>query len=118
MDKTAAKAILLANLKGAKTKRSKLTDIARAIRLLKSDGEYASTRRLANAFGVSRSIIEAFDRILDQPAEIKKLIAEDKILLDTSTKLASIANADRRVEVAKEVAGETAFDARYIIDYA
>ncbi len=117
MNKETAKAILIANLKGARAKRSKLTEIARAVRLLKHD-EYSSTKALAKAFGVSRSIIEAFDRILDQPPEIRKLIESGEVLLDTSTKLVSITDRRRRIEIAKQVAGETAFDARYIIDYA
>ncbi len=118
MKKDTAKAILLANLKGPKRKRSPLMTIAQAVRTLKSDRDYRSTHDLAKSFRVSRSIIESFDKIPDHPAEIRKLISDGRILLDTSTKLAAIPNIRRRIELAKEVAGETAFDARYIIDYA
>jgi hypothetical protein len=118
MNKDTAKALLIANLKGGRRKRSKLTTIAEAVRLLKGDRKYESSKELARAFGVSRQIIESFDKINDQPKEIQKLIDDGKILLDASTKLASVSDIPRRLELARVVAGETAFDTRYIIDYA
>ena len=117
MNKDIAKAILIANLKGTKKKRLPLTKIAEAVRILIKDEEYGSTRKVANAFKVSRPIIESFDKINDHPIEIKKLIEEEKILLDASTKLATISNIKKRIELANVVAGTTAFDTRYVIDY-
>ncbi|MCJ7456974.1 hypothetical protein MUP07_09605 [Candidatus Bathyarchaeota archaeon] len=116
MNTETAEAILIANLKGPRRKRLPLIEIAEAVRLLRK--KYGSTKKLAQAFDVSRPIIESFDRILDQPTAIKRLIAKDAILLDASTKLASIKDPHRRIELAKEIAGETAFDSRDIIDYA
>lgn len=110
-----AKAILIANLKGKKRKRSSLITIAKATRLLLRN--YESTKKLASEFDVSRPIIESFDKINDQPEEIKKLIEERKILLDASTKLSTISDITKRIELANAVAGLTAFDTRYVIDY-
>jgi hypothetical protein len=117
MDKDTAEALLIANLKGSKRKRSSLLMIAEAVRTLMESKEYKSTIELAKKFEVSRPIIESFDKINDQPNEIKKLIAEGKILLDASTKLCSISDLDKRVKIARAVAGLTAFDTRYIVDY-
>lgn len=117
MDKETAEAILIANLKGSKRKRSPLLTIAEAIRLLLKHGEYKSSKRLAEVFGVSRQIVESFDKMNDQPEEIRKLIAEGKILIDANTKLASIPDINKRIKIAKAVAGLTAFETRDIIDY-
>lgn len=115
MDIDEAKSILIANLKGSKRKRSSLITIAKATRLLLRN--YRSTKNLAEDFDVSRPIIESFDKINDQPEEIKKLIAEGKILLDASTKLSTISDITKRIELANAVAGLTAFDTRYVVDY-
>ncbi len=117
MNKDTAEALLIANLKGSKRKRSSLLMIAEAVRTLLESKEYKSSKELARKFGVSRPIIESFDKINDQPNEIKKLIAEGKILLDASTKLSSISDLHERVKLARAVAGLTAFDTRYIVDY-
>lgn len=113
MDK--AKSILIANLKGSKKKRSSLLTIAEATRVLIH--HYGSSGKLALEFGVSRPIIESFDKINDQPEQIKRMIEEGKILLDASTKLSTISDMERRIELAEAVAGLTAFDTRYVIDY-
>jgi len=115
MNEDEAKAILIANLKGSKKKRSSLITIAKATRLLLQN--YPSTKKLAIDFDVSRPIIESFDKINDQPEEIKELIAEGRILLDQSTKLSTISNNKKRIEVARTVSGLTAFETRYVIDY-
>ncbi len=112
-----AEAVLIANLKGPRRKRVPLTTIAEAVRFL-IDTKYHSAKKLAKTFLVTRQIIEAFDNINEQPPKIQKLIKEGKILLDASTKLLSIPDTARRIELAEVVAGGTAFDARYIIDYA
>lgn len=117
MDKDTAKAILIANFKGSKRKRSPLLTIAKAVRLLLKDGEYNSSNQLAEAFDVSRPTVESFDKMNDQPNEIRKLIAEGKILLDANTKLSSIPDIKKRIEIAKVIAGLTAFETRDIIDY-
>jgi DNA-directed RNA polymerase subunit F len=117
MNENEAKAILIANLKGAKTKRTPLPMIGQAVRLLIQSKEYGSSRELAKAFGVSRSIIESFDKINDQPPEIQELIQQRRILLDANTKLMTIKDLARRSEIAKAVAGLSAFDTRYTIDY-
>jgi hypothetical protein len=117
MDKDTAKTLLIANLKGNKLKRSSLLSIAEAVRTLLNNDEYGSVKKLAQGFNVSRATIESFDRINDQPEEIKKRIARGEILLDASTKLASISDKRKRVKLAKEIAGLSAFDTRYIIDY-
>lgn len=115
MDIDEAKSILIANLKGSKRKRSSLITIARATRLLLRN--HGSTKELASEFDVSRPIIESFDKINDQPKEIKKLIEEGKVLLDASTKLSTISDITKRIELANAVAGLTAFDTRHVIDY-
>jgi hypothetical protein len=115
MNTDTAKSILIANLKGSKRKRSSLITIAEATRTLIR--KYGSARKVASVFDVSRTIIESFDKINDQPTEIKKLIEKRKILLDASTKLSSISDTKKRIELANAVAGLTAFDTRYIIDY-
>jgi hypothetical protein len=117
MNKNEARTILAANLKGRKKKRSSLLTIAEAARLLISDKEYGSVSILAKSFGVSRSTIESFDRIIDQPEEIKKLIQEDQIRIDACTKLSSIIDLKKRVDLAKTVAGLTAEETRRTIDY-
>jgi len=117
MDKETAKAILISNLKGSRKKRLPLTTISRAVRLLVNDNEYGSSRSVAKEFDITRQVIESFYRILDHPKEIQKLIKDGKILLDASTKLHSIKNIERRVEVANVIAGMIAFDSRDIIDY-
>jgi hypothetical protein len=117
MDKDEAKAILIANLKGSKTKRTPLLTIAKAVRLLINDVEYGSSSKVAESFGVRRQTIEAFDRMIDQPEDIKKMIREGQILIDASTKLSSISDIPERVKFAKIVAGLSAFDTRYIVDY-
>jgi predicted nuclease with TOPRIM domain len=117
MDKDTAKAILIANFKGSKRKRSSLLTIAEAVRLLLKNGEYKTSKKLAEAFDVSRQIVESFDKMNDQPKEIQKLIAEGKVLIDANTKLASIPDIKKRIEIAKLVAGLTAFETRDIIDY-
>ncbi len=117
MNKDIAKAILIFNLKGSKKKKLPLTKISEAVRMLINDEEYGSIKEVAKVFNVSGEIIRSFYRILDQPKEIQKLIEEEKILLDTSTKLLSIKNLERRIEIANVVAGMSAFDSRDIIDY-
>ena len=118
MNKTEAKEILLANLKGAKKKRTPLLKIAEATRFLINDKEYGSTIKVADSFNVSRPTIEAFDKINDQPEQIKKLIEEGKIRIDQSTKLSSVSDPKKRIELAKIVAGLSAKDTRSIIDYS
>jgi hypothetical protein len=115
MDKEDAKKILASNLKGRKKKRSPLLTIAQAARLLVNDDEYGSTSKLAKDFDVSRSIIEAFDKMNDQPPEIQELIEDGKIGIDTNPKLSSIADIKRRVAVANAIAGLRTKDAREII---
>lgn len=117
MDKDEAKKILLANLKGSKTKRSSLLIIAEAVRLLINDKEYGSTSKLAENFGVKRPTIESFDSMNSQPQEIKNLIQEGQIRIDASTKLSTIPDLKKRVDLAKAVAGLSAKDTRQIIDY-
>jgi hypothetical protein len=117
MNKDEAKRILLVNLKGSKTKHSSLLVIAKAVRLLINDKEYGSTSKLAESFHVKRPTIESFDRMNDQPEEIKNLIQEGQIRIDASTKLSSIPDLKRRVNFAKAVAELSAKDTRQIIDY-
>ncbi len=118
MDKDTARAILIANLKGDKIKRSPLLTIAEAVHVLVEDEGYGAYKKLAKEFDVTRSDIASFDRMLKHPPAIKKLIEKGEILIDASTKLASIRDTSRRIELAKVVAGMSAFDTRYIIDYA
>ena len=115
MNKDEAKAILHSNLKGSKKKRSPLLIIAQAIRLLVNDDEYGSTSKVAESFGVSRSTIEAFDKMNDQPTEIQKLIEDGKIGIGINPNLVSIANIERRISVANIIAGLRVKDARAII---
>jgi len=115
--KNEARAILIANLKGPRRKRLPLTIVAKAVRLLKNDEYGGSAKRLAKNYDVSRTIIESFDKILHHPPEIRKLISQGKILLDTSTKLSTVPDIRRRIELARVVADMTAFDARRVIDY-
>jgi len=117
MDKDEAKKILSANLKGSKIKRSSLLMIAEAVRLLVSDKEYGSTSKLAESFGVRRPTIESFDKMNEQPEEIKKLMQEGKIRIDASTKLSSIPDLKIRVDLGKTLAGLSAKDVRQTIDY-
>jgi uncharacterized short protein YbdD (DUF466 family) len=117
MDKDEAKAILIANLKGSKSKRTPLLTIAEAVRLLINDKEYGSSSKVAESFGVKRQTIEAFEKMNDQPEEMKKMIQEGQILIDASTKLSSILDPQKRVKFAKVVAGLSAFDTRYVVDY-
>ena len=112
-----AKTLLIANLGGPRDKRVPLTVISEAVRLLVHDEEYGSFKKLAQDFKISRQILQSFYHILDQPKEIQELIEKGEILLDSSTKLTSIKNHQKRVEMARVVAGMSAFDARYIIDY-
>jgi hypothetical protein len=115
MNKEEAKAILRSNLKGSKKKRSPLLTIAEAVRLLVNDPDYGSTSKLAESFGVSRSTIEAFDKMNEQPAEIQKLIEDGKIGIGINPNLVSIANIERRISVANIIAGLRAKDARAVI---
>lgn len=117
MNKDEAKRILSANLKGSKIKQLSLLIIAEAVRLLIKDKEYGSTSKLAESFGVKRPTIESFEKMNDQPEEIKKLIQEGQIRIDASTKLSSILDLKKRVNLAKAVAGLSAKDTRQIIDY-
>ena len=117
MDKDEAKKILRENLKGSKIKHSSLLIIADAVRLLKNAEEYGSTSKLAESFGVKRPTIESFDKMNDQPGEIKNLIQEGQIRIDSSTKLSSIPDLKKRVDMAKAVAGLSAKDTRQIIVY-
>ena len=64
MDKDEAKAILIANLKGSKSKRTPLLTIAEAVRLLINDKEYGSSSKVAESFGVKRQTIEAFEKMI------------------------------------------------------
>ncbi|WNZ28446.1 MAG: hypothetical protein IAX21_07195 [Candidatus Bathyarchaeota archaeon] len=118
MDKVKAKKILSENLKGKKKKQVSLLTIAEAVRLLANDKEYGSTSKLAESFGVKRPTIESFDKMNDQPDEIKTLIQQDKIRIDASTKLSSISDLKKRVDLAKAVAGLSAEDTRNIINYS
>ena len=117
MEKNDAKKILIANLKGSKKKCSPLLTIAQAVRLLLNDAEYGSTTKLAKSFGVRRPTIEAFDKMNEQPDEIKKLITEGKIGIDASTKLSVIPDQRKRAELAKTVAGLNAEQTRRTIAY-
>jgi hypothetical protein len=117
MRKDEARAILIANLKGPRRKRLPLTTIARAVRQLLNNEYGGSARRLAKDYDVSRPIIESFDKILDHPPEIRKLISQGKLLLDASTKLSTIPDNRKRIELARVISGMSAFDARYVIDY-
>lgn len=118
MDKDEAKKILIANLKGSKRKSAPLLTIAAAVRFLASDKEYGSTSKLAEGFDVKRPTIESFDKMNDQPEEIKKLIEEGKIGIDASTKLSTIPDRERRVRLAKAVAGLSAKQTRQTISYS
>lgn len=53
----------------------------------------------------------------EQPEEIKKLIEEGKIGIDASTKLSTIPDQRKRVELAKTVAGLSAEQTRQTIAY-
>jgi hypothetical protein len=118
MDKDEAKETLRANLKGAKRKSAPLLKIAEATRFLINNKEYGSVKKVADAFEISRQMIEAFDKINDQPEQIKKLIAEGKIGVDQSLKLSSVSDPKKRIELAKLVAGLNAKNTRFIIDYS
>jgi len=118
LDENVAKAILIANLKGHKKKRSSLIEIADAVKFLLDTPNYKNYGELAKEFQVSTSIISSFDKINDQPKEIIALIKEGKIGLDASTKLLTIKDHQKRIQMAKTVAGLTAFDTRHIIDYS
>jgi len=118
MDKVEAKKTLSENLKGKKKKQVSLLTIAEAVRLLANDKEYGSTSKLAESFGVKRPTIESFDKMNDQPDEIKNLIKEGKIRIDASTKLSSISDLKKRVYLARAVAGLSAEDTRNIINYS
>jgi len=117
MRRDEARAILIANLKGPRKKRMPLTTIARAVRLLLNNEYRGSSRRMARDYDVSRPIIESFNKVLDHPPEIRKLISQGKLLLDASTKLSTIPDIQKRIEFARAVAGMSAFDVRYVIDY-
>jgi len=118
MDKSEAKKILSANLKGKKKKQSSLLTIAKAVRLLANDNEYGSTSKLAESFGVKRPTIESFDKMNTHPQEIKSLIQKGKIRIDASTKLSSIPDLKKRVDLARAVAGLSAEDTRHIVNYS
>ena len=117
LNEKTARFILENNLKGSKKKRSSLIDIAKAVRYLLNNCEYSSRSELAKDFEISRPIIEAFDRINNQPTEIQQLIKKNKIGLDTSLKLLSIRDDKKRIKVAKAVVDLSSFDARYVIDF-
>lgn len=115
MNKEEARAFVRANLKGKKKKEAPLLIIAEAVRLLVSDREFGSTTKLADSFSVKRPTMESFDKMNDQPAEVKKLIEEGKIGIDNNSKLASIVDVQRRIAVAYTIAGLRTRDAREII---
>jgi ribosomal protein L14E/L6E/L27E len=117
MNKEEAKQILVTNLKGSKRKPSPLL-AAEAARFLIKDKEFGSAFKVASSLSVSRPTIEAFDKINDQPEEIKKLIQDGQIRIDQSTKLSSISDLKKRIEIAKVVTNLSAKDTRCILDYS
>ena len=90
----------------------------KAVKFLIDNSNYSSYKEISREFQVSSSIISAFDKINDHPTEIKDLIKDRKIGLDGSTKLLTIKDLKKRTQIAKIVAGLTAFETRQIIEYA
>ena len=111
-----AKVILIAKLKGGKNKGISLLKIAQAVKILK-DLEGKSSVTLGKEFDVSKSTINDFYNMNKHTLDIKRLIQRKAIGLDTSTKLFKIKNNKTRSLFAKEIAGMSTMDSRYIIDY-
>jgi len=118
LDEITAETILIANLKGRKEKITPLLKVGEAIEYFLINTENNTYKKIAKKFKISHSIIASFHRMRSHPLEIKKLITEKKIRLDTSTKLLTIENPKRRIEIAKTVAGISSHDARAIIDFS
>ena len=66
---------------------------------------------------MSKTLINDYYNMNRHSPDIKKLIKKREIWLDTNTKLFKIKDAKTKSAFAKEIAGMTCMDARYIIDY-
>lgn len=115
MNEDKARAILISKLGGSKDKGISLLEIAKAVKFFKDQNK--SYKDIAKEFDISPSIIGSFYKMNKHPEEIKTLINDKKIGLDTSTKLFTIEDGKKRIEFAKIVAGLPAMESRYIIDY-
>jgi len=113
-----AEAILISKLKGSKFKGISLVKIAEAVKTVVEHNKKFSRKKIGKKYDVSRSIIDAFYRINDHPIEIKDFINKELIGLDISTKLFTLKDKKRRVEIAKILVGLPENTSRKIIEYA
>lgn len=118
MKEEKALAILLANLKGAKEKRSDLLDIAEAARTLHE--EYGTYDKVAERVGVSKTMIQQFDKIAGLTESVKDMIRQGKLgrhAIDKAYRLSQLL-PETQIALAKVVADLPEKDMRDIITYA
>ena len=118
MNELEADAICFANLKG--TKEKELLKTAEALRFKKEVAGLRSNRRVGEYFGVSGEIVREFLSLLSLPDQVKRLIDDGEIGLDTGARLARVhkENPSALGDLAVVVSNLPALDARDVIEYA
>lgn len=118
MKEEKALAILLANLKGQREKRSSLLDIAEAAHELKL--LYGTNDEVASKVGVSRTMIQQFDRIAALANPVKEMIKKGELGMLAVDKAYRISTLPQKTQlaVARVVADLPEKETRFIITYA
>jgi len=103
MKEQKAVAILMANLKGAKNKRSDLLTFAEATRTLLNNTKRWGIKEMSKYFGTSQYMIRQIDKINDLDDKLQKLILKDNLGIETSYHLWRIEKSkDHGLNVAVE----------------
>ena len=108
-------AILLANLKGPKTKPSKISELATACRTLKNSTDWGF-EKMSEFFKVSRAMLREIDKINELEPEYKKLADERKIGIEAAYQLTRI-DKSKRHEVAKLFQSMNTVEIRNLVFY-
>ena len=117
MDELQADVICFSNLKGSKEKD--LLGTAEALQFKKGLPGFGSNSSVGTYYGVSGEMVRQFLTLLTLPKHIQSLIAEGKLGLDISSRLARVSRQRPAVvdELAYAVSDLPAMDARDVIEY-
>lgn len=118
MDHDQALGIAARNLKGPRDKD--MLSTAAALALLKADGRYKTTERVAEAVDVSREIVREFLNLLRLPPAVQQMFHDGRLRsLEQGKKLYQLQLRRPTIvlEAAEAMEGGTAFEARALTDY-
>lgn len=113
MDEKTATKILMANLKGSKSKDVLLTDMATAIHVLKTKGR--KLEDMAKLFDVSKYMLFQINKINKLNDYAKKCIKKRELGIEQSYLLSKLSGT-RQDQVAKELLNMNAHDSRKFVN--